>query len=234
MKTQTYIRIFELMFSLTSTYMGAVTLIQTSAWEKLTPYILKYIGPLLIGFGLDPAYFDLSLIGLFMALSFSFWRRGDEAGFGRLFSLNMLLFFPAVLDFSTFNWINLILSYDPEPIISAIWVFSVGLLLQATYLALRYAVRIREIRTELLSRGAEMGDVDQISKGQMTYLGQLVLGTTVFSVFIYFLAPMMQRLVKLESYNIPYPHIVTGLLCTLMIAAAIILYLKGWGKKPEI
>ena len=132
-----------------------------------------------------------------------------------------------------FNLVNLILPYDPEPLVSGLWVFGVGLLLQSTYLALRYTVRFRNLRGKLVERGAEMYDVDQISKGQMTYLGQLVLGTSFISLTVYYLIPIMQDLFAINVLKIPYPHIVIGFTCTLLIAASIILYLRGWGKTTE-
>ena len=231
MRIVAYIRSAELAVALASTYMVAVTLVQTSIYEKLKPYIMFVIGPLLNLIGADPAYLDIIVLGLVMALSFSFWRRGDEAGFGRLFSLNMLMFFPAVVAFSMFNWVNLIMPYDPSPGVTALWVFGVGLLLQVTYLALRYTVRFRMLQDELTERGAEQGDIDVVSKGQMYYLTFLVLGTTAISAGVYYLVPIMGDLVSLEAFRVPYPHMVVGAACTLLIAAATILYLRGGGRR---
>lgn len=231
MRTVAYIRSAELAMALASTYMAAVTLVQTSIYEKLKPYILIVIGPILNLIGADPAYLDMVILGLVMALSFTFWRRGDEAGFGRLFSLNMLMFFPAVVDFSMFNWVNLILPYDPSPGVTALWVFGVGLLLQVAYLALRYTVRFRMLQDELTERGAERGDIDVVSKGQMYYLTFLVVGTTAICAGVYYLVPLMGDLVSLEAFRVPYPHMVIGAACTLLIAAATILYLRGGGRR---
>lgn len=222
-----YIRSAELGVALASTYMVAVTVIQTSIYAKLKPYAVGFLRPLLEAYGLDPAYIDIVLLGLVMALSFTFWRRGDEAGFGRLFSLNMLLFFPAVIDFSMFNWVNLVMPYSPSPRVSVAWVFGVGLLLQATYLALRYMVRFRLLQDELLGRGAEQNDVDEVSKGQMYYLAFLVSMTAVVSVVVYYTVPFVSGLIGAEATGIPYPHIVIGVACTMLIAAATILYLRG-------
>lgn len=231
MKVVTYIRSVELAVALASTYMVAVTLIQTSIYGKLKPHVMKVLGPIMAWLGADPAFFDIVFLGVVIALSFTFWRRGDEAGFGRLFSLNMLMFFPAVVDFSNFNWVNLILPYDPMPSVSLIWVFCVGLLLQATYLSLRYTVRFRLLRDELTGRGAEPADVDEVSKGQMYYLIFLVAGTSAISAAVFYLVPITGNLVSLESLRIPYPHVVIGAICSLLIAAATIFYLRGGGKR---
>jgi hypothetical protein len=234
MRIVAYIRSAELAVALASTYMVAVTLVQTSIYEKLKPWMMILFGPLLNWMGADPAYLDIIVLGLVMALSFTFWRRGDEAGFGRLFSLNMLMFFPAVVDFSMFNWVNLVMPYDPSPRVTALWVFGVGLLLQVTYLALRYTVRFRMLQDELTDRGAEQGDVDVVSKGQMYYLAFLVLGTTVISAGVYYLVPFMGDLVSLDAFRVPYPHMVIGAVCTLLIAAATILYLRGGGRGARV
>jgi hypothetical protein len=175
---------------------------------------------------LEVGYVDIIILVLALVLSFSFWRRGDEAGFGRLFSLNMLMFFPAVLDFSTFNWVNLIFPYTPAPELTSLWVFSVGLLLQATYLTLRYTVRFRLAREEFFERGAQPEDVDQVSKGQIGYLVGLVLGTTIVSALMFYAAPQVTEVINARIPQIPYLHLVVGAVCTLLLAGATVLYLR--------
>jgi len=139
----------------------------------------------------------------------------------------MLMFFPAVIDFSMFNWVNLILPYDPRPRVSVLWAFAVGLLLQATYLFLRYTVRFRLLQDELLGRGAEQGDVDEVSRGQMYYLASLVFGTAAISAAIYYVIPFVVGLVSIDVSGVPYPHIVIGVACILLLASAIVYYLRG-------
>ncbi|MCK5317933.1 MAG: hypothetical protein KAJ55_08465 [Anaerolineales bacterium] len=231
MRTETGIRTVELGVALASTYMVAVTLVQTSLYGKLKPWILGFLAPLLLAYGIDPTFFDIMILGVVLSISFLAWRKGDTAGFGRLFSLNMLMFFPAAIDFSMFNWVNLIFPYDPSPQVDAFWVFGVGLLLQATYLTLRYTVRFRGIREELIGRDADEADVDEVSKGQMIYLVQLVLGTALISAGVYFGRPYVSQLMLSEASKLPYPHIIIGVVCTFLIAAATILYLRSEGRK---
>ena len=172
-----------------------------------------------------------------MALSLLFWRRGDEAGFGRLFSLNMLMFFPSVIDFSMFNWINLIMPYDPAPSLLRLRVFGVGLLLQVTYIALMNTVRFRGVREELVGRGAKVEDVDDVSKGQMAYLALLMTGTVAVVTSIYYATPMVKGLLVLETEGLPYLHVVIGIVCSILIAVATVIYLRGHetkaGYEPE-
>lgn len=232
MRTEAYIRTTELVVALSSTYMVAVALIQSSIYiSKIRPLLVKVIVPFLMMLGAGPAYFDIFLLGMVMIISFLFWRRGDEVGFGRLFSLNMLMFFPVVIDFSIFNWVNLILPYHLEPKASSLWVFGVGLLLQATYLTLRYTVRFRVLRDEMTDRGAELENIDEISRGQMTYLAQLVLGTAAISIAVFYLVPVLRDLLRIDAYELPYPHIIIGVACSLLIASATILYLRGGSRR---
>jgi len=234
---QTSIRATELGLALASTYMAAVTLLQTSIYtNKVKPLLLslsRYGAPLLGGLQLNMAYVDFALLALAIFSSLMFWRRGDEIGFGRLFSLNMLLFFPSVLDFSTFNWVNLILPYDPAPRVSPLWVFGVGLLLQATYLTLRYTVRFRVLREELMGRGAEAEAVDNVSKNQMAYLALLVAGTAAILFSIYRAMPLVKGMLMSEAARLPIPHVVIGIACTILMAAATVIYLRGYGVQPE-
>ena len=236
MRTDAYIRGSEFVVALASTYMAAVTMVQTSLYSRARPHIAVILGPIASSLGGAPtaeggSALDLIIIGMALALSFTFWRRGDEAGFGRLFSLNMLMFFPSVLDFSTFNWINLILPYESITAVTVLWVFGVGLLLQATYLTLRYTVRFRGMREELEERGADDDDVDEVSRGQMIYLVQLVAGTVAISAGVYFGYPHVNRFLMGEAAGLPYPHLIIGVIFTLLIAAGTILYLRGGGSQ---
>ena len=236
MRTDAYIRGSEFVVALASTYMVAVTMVQTSLYWRARPHIAEILGPIASSLGGAPtaeggSALDLIIIGMALALSFTFWRRGDEAGFGRLFSLNMLMFFPSVLDFSTFNWIKLILPYESTTVVRDSWVFGVGLLLQATYLTLRYTVRFRGMREELEERGADDDDIDEVSRGQMVYLGQLVAGTVAISAGVFFGYPHVSQLLDVEVVGLPYPHLIIGVVFTLLIAAGTILYLRGGGSQ---
>ncbi|MCK5670608.1 hypothetical protein KAI10_04445, partial [Candidatus Bathyarchaeota archaeon] len=164
---ESLLRTLEALVALTATYMAAVTMVQTTLYNKLLDKVSNYFGP-----PLDPylPYINIGIIIAVLFLAFTFWRKGDEIWFGRLFSMNMLMFFPAVLDFSTFNWIGLIFNLTPIPGLSGLWVFGVGLLLQVTYLSLRYTVRFRYTRDELEGRGASMDDIDAVTRGQVGYL----------------------------------------------------------------
>lgn len=239
-RAETFIRTLELGLALASTYMTAVTLLKTSLYVKLKPLLLTLLGRgenMMGWFRIGLVYFDLSILILVMLLSLLCWRRGDEAGFGRLFSLNMLMFFPSVIDFSMFNWVNLIMPYDPAPSFSRLRVFGVGLLLQVTYIALMNTVRFRGTREELVGRGANSEDVDDISKGQMTYLAILMTGTAAVVTSIYYATPVVKVLIVFEIKNLPYPHVVIGIVCSILIAVATIIYLKGLrtqaGYEPE-
>jgi len=236
MRTDTFIRGSEFVVAIVSTYMAAVTMVQTSLYWRARPYMAIIFGPIASFLGGSPtgesgSSLDLIMIGLALALSFTFWRKGDETGFGRLFSLNMLMFFPSVLDFSTFNWINLILPYESLTAVTVHWVFVVGLLLQATYLTLRYTMRFKEMRSELKERGAEEDDIEEISRGQMVYLSQLVAGTVVISTGVYFGFPYVNRLLTEKAAVLPYPHLIIGVVSILLITAATVLYLKGGGNQ---
>jgi hypothetical protein len=73
--------------------------------------------------------------------------------------------------------------------------------------------------------------VDEVSRGQMTYLVQLVLGTALISAAVYFGVPYVKNLLSAEAAGLPYPHVIIGVACTFLIAAATILYLRGGGRK---
>jgi hypothetical protein len=189
---ESFVRTIEALIALAASYMAAVTMVQTTLYNKIITKISNsFIGPVL-----DPymPYFNVSIILLALFLSFSFWRKGDEIGFGRIFNLNMLMFFPSVLDYSTFNWIGLIFDLQPTPGVTHVWVFSVGLLLQVSYLMLRYTVRFRYMRGELWGRGSNEQDINDITRGQVSYLILLASITAIITGAVYLVLPYITNM----------------------------------------
>ena len=221
---ESYLRSIEALVAIGASYMAAVTMVQTTLYNKILEKFSNYFGP-----ELDPylPYVNIGLILVVLFISISFWRKGDEIWFGRLFSLNMLMFFPAVLDFSTFNWIGLIFDLDPIEGLSNVWVFGVGLFLQVTYLMLRYTVRFRYMRDELEGRGANQEDIDAVTGGQFGYLMLLLVITSVATGMVYFSIPLFTSFAEGPLNNIPVPHMAVGLSMVVVIASALVYYLRS-------
>ena len=220
-----FVRTMEALVAIAATYMAAVTMVQTTLYNKiLTKLSNSVIGPLIQPY---LPYFNIALILIVLFVAFSFWRKGDEVWFGRLFSLNMLMFFPSVLDFSTFNWVGLIFDLTPTPGVTNIWVFGVGLLLQLTYLLLRYTVRFRYVREELKGRGADMQDIDDITQGQVGYLILLTTISGALTAGIYVATPYFSNYAFNPLSGLPVPHILVGFLVVVFIAAAVVMYLRS-------
>ena len=221
---ENFLRTIEAFVALGASYMAAVTMVQTTLYAKILEKFSNYFGP-----ELDPylPYVSIGLILVVLFVSFNFWRKGDEIWFGRLFSLNMLMFFPAVLDFSSFNWIGLIFDLTPVESVSDVWVFGVGLFLQVTYLMLRYTVRFRYMRSELEGRGANQEDIDAVTGGQFGYLMLLLIITIGSTSMIFFSIPIFTSLTAESLNNIPVPHMAVGLSVVIILAATLIYYLKS-------
>jgi hypothetical protein len=221
---ESLLRSIEALIALVATYMVAVTMVQTTLYNKIIDKVSNYFGP-----PLDPylPYINIGIIIGVLFLAFTFWRKGDEIWFGRLFNMNMLMFFPAVLDFSTFNWIGLIFDLTPIPGLSGLWVFGVGLLLQVTYLSLRYTVRFRYTRDELEGRGATEEDIDAVTRGQVGYLMLLVTLTIVATSIMYISLPYITQIAADPLSTLPVPHMVIGLLVVVLIAATLVYYLRS-------
>ncbi len=224
MGVERVIRGVELLFAVVSSYLSALLLVKSGLYIEFKNLILPLLG--LLDLPLE-AYLDLMLLAAAVLLSLLIWRRGSESAYAKLFSLNLLMFFPAILDYSHFNWIMLILPYTPRaemPLLT----FIAGLLLQLSYLTIRSTLLIRYTRDELLGRGAEPQDVDAISKGQMTYLTLILTVSALTLAAIYLSLPHLEALLRAETLGIPYTHIVIGFSATLLIAIATLLFLKGW------
>ena len=221
---ESMLRTIEAIIALSATYMAAVTMVQTTLYGKLLDKVSNYFGP-----SLDPylSYISIGIIFGVLFLSFTFWRKGDEIWFGRLFNMNMLMFFPAVLDFSTFNWVGLIFDLTPIPGVSGLWVFGVGLLLQVTYLSLRYTVRFRYTREELEGRGANEEDINAVTRGQVGYVMLLVTLTIVATSIVYVSIPYITQFSADWLSTLPAPHMLVGLLVVVLIATTLIYYLRS-------
>ena len=221
---ESLLRSIEALIALVATYMVAVTMVQTTLYNKLLDKVSNYFGP-----PFDPylPYINIGILLGVLFLAFTFWRKGDEVWFGRLFNMNMLMFFPAVLDFSTFNWIGLIFNLTPIPGLSGLWVFGVGLLLQVTYLSLRYTVRFRYTREELEGRGANEEDIDSVTRGQVGYLMLLVSLTIAATSIVYISIPYITQFSADSLSKLPAPHMLVGLLVVVLIAATLIYYLRS-------
>ena len=221
---ESLVRTMEALVAIAATYMAAVTMVQTTLYSRIIDKISNsFLGPTL-----EPymGYFNIAVIVLVLFASFTFWRKGDEIWFGRLFSLNMLMFFPSVLDFSTFNWVGLIFDLRPISRVTHIWVFAVGLLLQMAYLMLRYTVRFRYVREELRGRGSDEQDINDITQGQVSYLLLLMALTAGITAGIYIALPYLTEFAINPLMRIPAPHMLIGFVVVVFIAAATVMYLR--------
>jgi hypothetical protein len=93
-------------------------------------------------------------------------------------------------------------------------------------LVLRYTVRFRYVREELTGRGADIADIDDITRGQVGYLIMLVSITAGLTAGVYFAVPFMSRIAQKPLSGLPAPHIMIGLLVVIIIAAATVVYLR--------
>jgi len=113
------------------------------------------------------------------------------------------------------------------PGVTHIWVFAVGLLLQITYLMLRYTVRFRYVREELKGRGSDEQDINDITRGQVGYLVLLTTITAGLTAGIYLAIPYFTRLAINTLAGLPAPHMLVGFLVVVLIAAATVMYLRS-------
>lgn len=224
MDVEKAIRGVELFFTAISTYLSALLLVKSGLYQGIRGHLLTLLSPLALPID---TYLDMLIISIAVVLSLHLWRRGSESSYGRLFSLNLLMFFPAILDYSLFNWVELILPYDPNLGMSLL-TFIVGIFIQLTYLTIRSTLLIRYTRDELLGRGAEPEDVDSISKGQVAYLFLILMTSTLILFTIYLALPHLEALLRAEVLRVPYTPILIGFSATLLIAIATLLFLKSW------
>jgi hypothetical protein len=222
---ESVLRTTEIVIILISCYMASITFIKTTLYNHAVTWIGERI------FKESPPfmnYLDIVIIAASLSLCAYYWKKGEELSYARIFSINMLLFFPAILDFSYFNWIGLIFGLVPNPEVPSIWVFGVGLLVQMTYIWLRCTLRFRS------KRGATEEDIDGVTGGQVKYLSIIALAAGISSCLIYLSVPYIQRYITSLTTILPYPHITIGIITAILLSVSTIYYLRGSSRQKSM
>jgi hypothetical protein len=90
-----------------------------------------------------------------------------------------------------------------------------------------YTSQIREVFSELQGRGAEKDDLEIAALG-MTALTLILVGSLITATLaISYLIPIIKSLLSPIIAFIPYPYMVVGVICLVMIPACIIMYLHS-------
>jgi hypothetical protein len=95
---------------------------------------------------------------------------------------------------------------------------------------LRYTVRFRYVRTELRGRGSDEQDIDDVTRGQVSYLVLLTALTAVLTGGIYFAIPYLTKLAINPLRELPAFHVLIGFFVVIIIATATVIYLRS---EPE-
>jgi len=103
----------------------------------------------------------------------------------------------------------------------------ISIILVAGRILLFYMSQIREVFLELQGRGAEKGDLEIVALG-MTALTLVLIGSSIAATLaISYLITIIKSLLSPIIAFIPYPYVVVGAICLIMIPACIIMYLHS-------
>ena len=83
------------------------------------------------------------------------------------------------------------------------------------------------MRGELWGRGSNEQDINDITRGQVSYLILLASLTALITGAVYLLLPYLTNMAINPLGELPIPHILIGFLVVTFIAATLVMYLRS-------
>ena len=208
--------------------------------NKLRELIVLFLQWVLLIFLRVDAYLPLFslltlLTPLIIIMVFSvflyFYAKGRQKHMDEIYVLSWLMHLPSVLWFSRIDWLQILGSpinfQILETYVSFTETLAISIILVAGRILLFYTSQIREVFLELQGRGAEKDDLETAALG-MTALTLILIGSSItVTLAISYLMPVIKSLLSHIIALIPYPYIVVGAICLIMIPACIIMYLHS-------
>jgi len=164
-----------------------------------------------------------------IALLLYFYAKGQEKHMDGVYVMSWLMHLPSILWYSNLDWLKVLglplnfqvletrLSFAETLIISAILVGGRALLF--------FTSNIRDALTRLQGRGAEEDDLKVAAAGMVTLALALVALSTAMVLTMSYLIPMIKVLLGPVIALIPYPYVVIGAACLIIIPVIVIAYL---------
>lgn len=168
---------------------------------------------------------------ILFTISLYLYALGRPKHLDRVYAISWLIHLPSILRFSQIDWLQALglpINFQTlETKLSFTETLIISIILVAGRILLFYTSQIRETYLELLGRGAEKDDLRRVLSGMMMF-ALLFVGSSAAAVLaLGYLIPLVKILLNPIITLLPYPYIVVGVICLIMIPLCIILYLHS-------
>ncbi len=202
---------------------SAFVLMSNMAFMDLQAAIKESLTSIGLGFSAD---FILAAVVLIAALAILL----NEARLPLAILLGWMMLLPSLLYYSSVDWfsaVGLELTFGDLGNSLPGWVvFLNGFMLATTSLLLRSYLQLRDLRRNLIARGAIMEELDLNLRKDLlfnaTIIGACALGTAAIAILVVVLTPGFTELSSIA----PYLYLVVGLAVELLIIVSIARFLK--------
>lgn len=205
--------------------------------NKIYEFTILFLNVFLQASFLSPIYPFLPTLPIIILFSISlyFYAIGRQKHLDRIYVLSWLMHLPSLLYFSQIDWLQALglpVNFQIfETKLSFTETLVVGMLLVVGRILIFYTSQMRETYLELLGRGAEKNDLERMLLGMMMFTLLFVGSSAVASLVISYLIPIFRHLLNPILALLPYPYIVIGVICLIIIPLCIIIYFHSGASK---
>ncbi|MEM2661200.1 MAG: hypothetical protein QXS74_07770 [Nitrososphaeria archaeon] len=168
------------------------------------------------------------LIIVLSSIFLYFYVIGQQKYLDRIYMISWIMHLPSIIYFSQIDWfqtLGLSISFQMlETKLSFTETLIIGIFLVAGRVMLFYTSKTREMYLELLGRGAEKNDLETILSRIIGLILLYVGSSAIATLAISYLIPTVKSLIIPITTFLPYPYIVIGVICLIMIPLCIIIY----------
>jgi len=185
------------------------------------PHLLDLISRV---YPLQPQYLSLILGALLILFGLVFVtikkppRIGLFIGLVAVFSANSLLAFSS----AAIGWLRV---WSAERFLETQMtfteVFCLAMTIIIAYMALRYTTWFDDSRTEMISRGGDLTEIEEAYKNEHLWASLVLVGAVLIAILVSLLAREMKNLVGEHTGGIQLKLVVIGIGCSLVIIGAV-------------
>ena len=177
------------------------------------------------------------VFALFFGIVLILYALNSEGAFSKIYYLSWILFLPSVLWFSKMDWLQILgLPVNFEVFATDLpfmEVFAVGLVLVSAKIFFFFTSQIKNLRLELLVRGASETDVEKVVFKEFVFCSALIVFCAGGVFVIVVATPLLKTIVRVWLASLIYPHVILGFIVLVTLATCILMYLRSHAEIGE-
>ena len=228
-----YIRGFEIVFTILSSYLAINSFFSSSLYstsiDGLT-VILRAIGVFTSTRSEINQFFPIMLSALVFLIVIYDFSIGKPENMIDIYQINLVLITPEILSFSKLNWFNLFQAGQlTQPNRTLFEVFLTGVVVIAGYITLLYTSKIREELDGLSQRGASSIELDAVFVKQTSLVLSLIVLSIVIVSCITIGTNWISSILSPMLSGFQFTYLVFGATAILLMLGGIVYYLgENW------